>query len=69
MSEPCSCLHTEAETIFPLAFLPMLTAAIAGDSSSLPALPVSGHSASVSVGFEVKGEDDKEDEAKDAPQE
>lgn len=69
MSEPCSCLHTGAESLVPLAFLPMLTAAIAGDSSSLPALPISGHIASVSTGLEVNGENDKEDEAKDAPPE
>lgn len=53
--------------LFPLAFLPMLPATIAGDSSSLPALPTSGHN--VSVGFEVNREDDKEDEAKAVPQE
>lgn len=48
----------------------MPTAAIASDSSTLPALPVSGHSVSVScVCLEVKAKDDKKDEAKAAHQE
>lgn len=69
MSELCSCPSTEAEMLFPPAFLPVPAADIASDSSAFPALLTSDHSTSVSVGFEVKEEEQEEDEAKVTHQE